>query len=307
MSAPGRQGGAAIIVAMMVIAFAAIAAAAMLERQDMALRRLETAREAGQVRWLLRGATQWARTILAQDARTGTVDHAGELWATGLPPTEVEAATLSGEIRDQQGLFNLNNLVRDGKASERDVATLRRLLQAIGVRAELADALADWMDADGEARTGGGAENSTYLRMQAPYRTANRPLTGFEELRLVRGFDEAALARLRPFATVLPGRAAVNVNFAAPQVLMALVEGLTLPEAQELARGRATRPVESREDFRARLPRRELRASDEDFDVRSQFFLVQGRARVGRASLQSQTLLQREGTGLPVVVWQRQS
>ena len=123
MRQPIHQRGAVVIVAMLIVSLAATAASMMLQQQDVAIRQLEAGRDYEQARWLLNGGAQWARVILRNDARASTIDHGGELWATGLPPTEIEQGTLSGAIQDQQGLFNLNNLVRDGISSARDTAT----------------------------------------------------------------------------------------------------------------------------------------------------------------------------------------
>lgn len=305
MKSPIRQRGAVILVALLVVALAAAAAASLLQQQDFAVRQLETGRDFEQAQWILRGGVQWARSILAQDARASRVDHAGELWATGLPPTEIAQGTVSGEIRDQQGLFNLNNLVLDGRPSAADIAMLKRLLQAIELRAELADAIADWVDADSESTSRDGAEDAHYLRLPVPYRAANRPMTEIGDLLRVRGCDEAALARLRRVATVLPRRTPVNVNLAPPEVLVALVSGLTLPEAFVITSARSTAPIRDRRDFRARLPRRDLQVSDEAFSADSHFFLVLGRATTGKADLRMEALLQRDEGALPVVVWQR--
>lgn len=299
------QRGAAVIVAMVVVALAAVCAASLLQLQDSTIRQLEAARDYEQARWLLDGGAQWARVILRTDARSGAIDHEGELWARGLPPTDIELGRLSGEIRDQQGLFNLNNLVRDGKPSARDGDTFRRLLQTIGVRAGLADAITDWIDPDGAPNSADGAEDSYYLGLPAPYRTANRPLMGIEELIRVRGCDEAAIRRLRAVATALPNRTPVNVNLAPPEVLVALVEGLTLPEAQVLASARRGAPFRSTDDFRSRLPRRDLIVNGDEISVSSQFFVVQGSARVGKADLRMRALLQRNGSALPALVWLR--
>jgi len=304
------QRGAALIVAMLVVALAATAAGFMLQQQDAALRSLEAARDYEQARWVLRGGAQWARAILAQDARTSSTDHAGELWATGLPPTRVEQVTLSGAIRDVQGLYNLNNLVRDGKPSAKDVALLQRLLALVGLRADLAFALLDWIDADSDPQPAGGAEDETYLGLPSPYRAANRPLTDMAELYRVAGFDADAVARLARVATALPQRTAVNVNAAPPEVLVALVEGLTLAEAMVLARERATRPFRDANDFRARLPRAALRAAPGslgEYAARSDFFVVIGRAQYGKADVRLEALLQRAGAALPAIVWQRMS
>lgn len=305
MRTPGRQCGAAVIVAMLIVALAATSAALLLQQQDASVRQLEAARDYEQARWLLQGGAQWARVILRADARSSTIDHGGELWAAGLPPTDVEQGRLAGEIRDQQGLFNLNNLVRDGKRSERDAEILRRLLRATGLRAELADAISDWIDADSDLVSADGAEDTYYLRLAAPYRAANQPISGIEELLRVRDCDETVVNRLRTVATALPRRTAVNVNMAPPEVLVALVDGLTLPEAEVLAKGRRAAPFRNAEDFRARLPRIELNVNNETMSFDSQFFLVQGRANVGKADLRMRALLQRDGPALPAIVWLR--
>jgi general secretion pathway protein K len=278
VSRPSHERGTVVIVAMLIVALASIVASFALQRQDLALRQLEAARDYEQARWILRGGAHWARTILAEDARSGSVDHAGELWASGLPPTDIEQGTLSGEIRDAQGLFNLGNLLREGKPSERDVAAFKRLLAALGLRVELAEAIA-----------------------------AAQPFAEVGELRRVRGCDDAVVARLQPFVTVLPQRSAINVNTARAEVLMAAVEGLGLAEAAVLAQSAGAAPFRSPGDFRTRLPRPDMFVSDGDIAVRSGFFVVHGRARVGRADVRLEALLKREGTALPATVWLRTS
>jgi general secretion pathway protein K len=233
------------------------------------------------------------------------MDHGGELWASGLPPTDIEQGTVAGEIIDQQGLFNVNNLMLEEKASARDIAAFRRLLETIGLNANLAEAVADWVDADEDALPEVGAEDEYYLRLPAPYRAANQPVVELGELLRVRGMDEATLARLRSFATALPRRTPVNVNLAPPELLLALVPGLTLAEARVLASSRAQAPFRSLEEFQARLPRRDLKWIEGTLSVGSNYFVVRGRATVGKADVRMEALLQRESAAMPVVVWQR--
>lgn len=305
MSRPTHQRGAAILIAMLIVALAATAATALLQRQDLALRQLATARDYEQARWILMGGVQWSRSILRQDARSSTMDHGGELWSTGLPSTDIEQGTVAGEIADQQGLFNVNNLARDGMQSAPDIDAFKRLLQAIGLDSDLADAVADWIDADQESPARGGAEDAYYLRLAVPYRAANQPVAEIGELLRVRGVDEATIAQLRKVATALPRRTPVNVNLAPPEVLSAVVLGLTLPEARVLASGRASAPIRSLEDFRARLPRRVFQFDESNLSVESQFFLVQGRATVGKADVRMEALLQRDKGTIPAVLWKR--
>ena len=117
---------------------------------------------------------------------------------------------------------------------------------------------------------------------------------------------QQVLAQLRRFTTALPRRTPVNVNLAPPEVLVAVVSGLTLAEAQALAGSRAGSPFPNLEEFRKRLPKRAFQWEEGDLSVDSQFFLVQGRATVGRADVRMEALLQRERTAaMPAIVWQR--
>jgi general secretion pathway protein K len=305
MSALQRQRGAAIIVAMLIMALASAAAIAALQQQDLALRQLTTARDYEQATWVLKGGAQWARSILYQDGRISAVDHGGELWASGLPRTDIEQGTVSGEIMDQQGLFNVNNLALEERASARDIEMFRRLLQAIGLNADLAEAIADWIDADDEALPAAGAEDDYYLRLPSPYRAANQPVVELSELLRVRGMDEASLARLRGFATALPRRTPVNVNLAPPELLLVMVPGLTPEEARALASTRVQAPFRSLEEFEKRLPRRGMKWIEGTLSVGSSYFAVRGRATVGKADVRMEALLQRERGAMPVVLWQR--
>lgn len=274
-----RQEGTAVILALLVLAIAASAAAAMMESQDLQSRALQAERDYEQARWMLRGGMHWARSILAEDARASAEDHRRELWASGLPPTEVQLGSLAGEIRDEQALFNLNSLMRSGTIDPRQLAALRRLVSALGLSLQLADAIAAAM-------------------------ASGRALTDIGELAAVRGVNPAALERLQRYATVLPRATPVNVNTAPPEVLAAVVEGLSVAEAQALARRMAAEPVRRREEFQARL-REGLTLDAESVSVASQFFVVYGRAKVGGADLRMQALLQRTGTALPAIVWAR--
>jgi general secretion pathway protein K len=274
MTTRRRQDGTAMIAAMLVAALAAGAGAVMIERQDFAIRRLESGRDYEQARWVLRGGTQWARSILAEDARSSSIDHPGELWATGLPATQIEQGTVAGEISDQQGLFNLRNLTRDGKTNPQQVATLRRLLAILGLPATLAEAI------------------------------ASQPIAELGDLYRVRGVDEATVSRLRAFVTVLPQPTPVNVNTAPPEVLAAIA-GLDLTQARSLARTKNGTPFRDRDEFLARLPRSETPPGDGEIAVQSRYFLVAGHATVGRADVRMEALLERAAGALPTIVWQR--
>jgi len=242
--------------------------------------------------------------VLSDDRRVSIVDHLGEPWALRLPPMPVDNGRLAGFIEDQQGEFNLNNLVNDGKVNLRQLAHFRHLLTILDLPADLADALADWLDADSEPQPRGGAEDSYYLKLARPYLAANRPLVDVSELALVRGFDDKARARLRPFITALPRFTAVNVNTASPEVLAAVIEGLNLDGARALVAKRERAYFRNNADFLSQLPT-EAVAPVDDIAVSSAYFMATMRVTIGGAEAHGSALLAREDMQWPAIVWRK--
>ncbi|OGA35901.1 MAG: general secretion pathway protein GspK [Betaproteobacteria bacterium RIFCSPLOWO2_12_FULL_64_23] len=299
-----RQRGVAIVLAMGVVALAAMAAAAIMVSQSTWARQVELTTDHIQARAVLLAGADWARALLADDRRLSNVDHLGEPWALKLPPLPVENGELVGQIEDQQGAFNLNNLVAEGKINLAQLAHLRNLLATLGLPDELADALADWIDADSQPQPRDGAEDAYYLALDPPYVAANRPLIDTAELALVRGFDDNVRARLRPYVSALPGFTAVNVNTARAEVIAAVVDGLDLGGAQLLVAQRDRAYFRDSDDFLRRLPRG-VEAAAGDIGVSSDYFLATLRVTIGGAQARGTALLARRGPGWPDIVWRK--
>lgn len=279
-----RQSGVAVVLAMGVVALAAIAAAAMLASQSSWSRHAELTAEHVQAQALVRAGVDWTRALLSDDRRSSSVDHLGEPWAMRLPPVPVDNGEFTGQIDDQQGAFNLNNLVRSGALSAPHLAQFQRLLTVLGLPEALAGSLADWL--------------------RPPDPAPARPLIEVGELVLVRGFDEAARARLRPFVSALPRFTAVNVNTASPEVLAAVIEDLDLDAARELAESRSRAYFRNRAEFLAQLPAGAVAAAN-DIATSSDFFLASARVTIGGAQARGSALLAREPAGWPAVVWRK--
>jgi general secretion pathway protein K len=274
------QRGVAVVLAMGVVALAAIAAAGMLASQSTWSRHAELTSEHVQAQALVQAGVDWGRALLSDDRRVSNVDHLGEPWAMRLPPVPVDNGELAGQIDDQQGAFNLNNLLRNGAVVPAPLAQFRRLLDILGLPEALAGALTE------------------------RYLEAKRPLLDVGELVLVRGFDEAVRARLRPFVTALPRFTAVNVNTASPEVLAAVIEGLDLDAARELAAQRDRAYFRNHAEFVAQLPAGTV-AGGNDIATSSDFFLANIRVTIGGAQARGTALLAREQTGWPTVVWRK--
>jgi len=190
-----RQRGVAIVLALSVVALAALAATAMLVSQNTWSRQVELTAGHAQAQHLLQAGLDWSRAVLSDDRRASSVDHLGEPWALRLPSMPVENGSLTGHVEDQQGLFNLNNLLKDGQVDVAQLERFRRLLGILALPPALADSLADWIDTDNAAQPRGGAEDAHYLARQPPHLAANRPLSDVAELALVAGFDDTVRDR----------------------------------------------------------------------------------------------------------------
>lgn len=292
-----QQRGAAVIVALLVVALVAGIAAAAVGDLGIALENAAGRHDQVQARQLARAAVDWARNVLAADARTTAVDHFGESWAIRVPPTPVDEGEVSGEISDYSGRFNLNNLLRGETVSALNVARFKALLQLLGVSEADAGAqvgaLLDWLDADDQLRSPDSAEAAWYAAQTPVRRPANAPLVDVGELLQVRGFSAELLARLRPFVAALPEGSTINVNTAPPEVLAATIPGLGLDAARRLVNERQRAWFKDVGDFSARLPALEKSPDYSSFATTSRYFLAITRARYGVSTVSMQVLLDR--------------
>jgi general secretion pathway protein K len=289
------QRGVALVMVLLIVAMATTIAAFMAQQQGFWQREMENGRDRAQARRIAEAGIDWARAVLADDASLNQYDHGKEMWAMKLPAIPVEGGEVQGTIIDQQGLFNLNNLVRNGVASAPDLARLQRLLTALGLPQELGGVLVDWMDANSET-SANGAEDEYYMNLAKPYRCSNRALSDIGELAWVKGFDAGIIKRLQPYVSVLPEpNTAVNVNFAPPEVLMAMLPGLTLQDARQVVVQIKTTPFKNTTDFLQQLPGNVPREGNMNLSVSSQYFMVTGYATQGDGASAAHALLRRTG------------
>ena len=243
--------------------------------------------------------------MLRQDTLTSPVDHLHEPWATPLPATEVEGARIEGVIRDLQGRYNLNNLVRAGVSQPQELVRYKRLLSALELPSALAETLADWMDADAEPNGQDGAEDAYYLGLTNAYRTSGQPLTELNELLRVKGYTQRVVFMLRPYVSALPSPSAINVNTAPAETLMLVADRLSLADARLLVAARERSSFRDLADFRARLPQSAYPLHADSVRTTSEFFAVDARVKRGAALIHAQAIIQRGARAWPSVLWQR--
>jgi len=293
--------GVALITAMLVTALVSLVALDLAARQRLDVRRTGNLLSYDQSLLYAQGMDAWVTQILIRDRAQGAVDHLGEDWAMRLPPLPVEGGMLAGELIDQQGLYNLNNLLvnNDGTVNPIERDRFRRLLAVLEVPEDLSEALTDslidWIDADQDRRFPGGAEDQDYLSAQPPYRAANAPFSSVSELRLVKGFTTEVYRRITPFVTALPDRTPININTASLPVLLALVPGLRPNDAEALIEKRGEQGYQNVSSFLSQLPNAsQVPGLNQTISVGTNWFLAHGQATIGHLSIGFYSLLFRD-------------
>jgi general secretion pathway protein K len=141
-------------------------------------------------------------------------------WAPDGEPHSLawDGGTVEVSVRDEAGKVDLNGA---------PVELIAGLVSVVGepVRADrVADAIADFRDAD-VLRRPGGAEDGDYRALGLSWEAKDAPFESVEELMLVAGIDRALYERLRPFVTVYTHQRGIDPRFA-PREVLAAVPGL---------------------------------------------------------------------------------
>ncbi len=306
-----HQRGVAVITALLLTTLAVTIVASLFWRQQVQVRSMENQRLHLQTKWILRGALDWTRLILPVSA----VDNFGMttpdgIWATPLAETRLDDyverervegeqfdATLSGQISDAQGRYNLANLAVSKSLNPGQIEAFRRLLTNVQLDPSLA-LLAAQAVADGQSAAAAGlnsqAEQGGALQAVQASGSESMEFIRVEDLLSVPGFTPAMVERLRPFVIVLPVPTAVNVNTASAEVLAAIVLDFSSSEATALLYRRKSGYFRDEAAFLAQLNGKKLIAGV-NVVVKSDYFLIDSRVRLDRAALDAQALVRLDG------------
>jgi general secretion pathway protein K len=317
-----RQRGVAVVTALMLTTLAITIVASLFWQQQVQVRLIENQRLQLQKQWVLRGALDWARLILREDARLSNVDHLGEPWAVPLAPTrldqyvenetvdgDVGGALLSGGVIDAQSRFNLTNLALQGEVSLDEVKAFKRLLANLQVDEQIAEPVANAVAASqirpqlanpGQAAAGAPAASPT---------TPSMPLIQVDDLLAVPGVTPEILSKLREFIVILPFETQVNANTASPPVLAAKIEGLTLANAATIVAQRERAYFRDEAGLSPYLP--DDASAGNQLSFTTNYFIVNGSVRLGRGTLDMAALIRRDGgnggNAQTTLVWMREN
>lgn len=328
-----RQRGVAVVTALLLTTLAVTIVASLFWQQQVQVRSIENQRLQLQKQWILRGALDWARLILRENARMANYDSLDQPWAVPLQDTRLDQyvennradsessdATLSGQMVDAQSLYNLTNLAPNGQIVPKEVKIFARLLASQRLNPSLAQDTAAMVAASRAAQAPvakppGTEQNidpttglprvdanagSGNMQMPTTVVTSSQrlmPMTQVEDLLAIPGFTPEAVERLRNLVIFLPqGGTSLNINTAPVEVLAAVIENISMSDAAVIVATRTTASFRSKETIANQLPGIPTIGSS-NVDVYSNYFLVNGRVKLNRAALQIQALMKRNGRG----------
>lgn len=297
------QRGAAILMAMLTVVLVATLASSMLWQQWRGVELESAQRTRVQSAWILTGALDWARLILREDARQGGSDHLAEPWAVPLAPARLstflaaergqalvtddtdpdQEAFLAGHIQDLQARLNVTNLIDNGKLHPPSVSEWARLFKHLNLPAGELDAMTQGLLLASSASTTAKSDPPAPLM---PQTVANLAWLGV---------SPNTLQAITPFVALLPVRTPVNLNTAPPEVLVASVPGLDMAQARQLVQSRADKPLGTLSDALERLANPAVTIDAAQHGVASRYFEVTGQLRLGQATVQERSVLQRDG------------
>ncbi|MGY1883384.1 type II secretion system minor pseudopilin GspK [Pseudomonas reactans] len=277
-----KQRGMAIISALLIAAVVAVLAGAMLTRQTVFTRSLEAEQLRIQGQWLLQGGLERSRQMLWDARQKDVLTRLDQAWA------RAQRGDFEGRIEDEQGKFNLRNLVNRQQVDAEQLQSFERLCRLIGVDPTVSRRISQ--------------------RVIASYEPpAKYPmLRSLDDLSGIEGLDPVVLQRMRAYISVLPGPTWVNGNTASAEVLSAVVPQLSLAQAHGLVAERDSGQwFINRGDFVNRLRLPQVDVESVHVGITSEWFRVQGQARREQRRVTLDALLHRPEDRQPRVIWSR--
>lgn len=271
-------------------------------------------RDSVQALRMARSGVEAAIGILKTD--DASYDTMQDIWAMDLPAIGAGEGMLQVKIQDEEGKIAVNRLIAsNGVDVNKDVADrLRALIEQLGGKPEIVDALIDWIDINDEVSGTAGAEEAEYR--ERGYDVKNGPLDSIDELLLVKGFDKELLEdrKLSSFLTVAPATdGKININTAPVEVLRAVLGTQTASLATPLSDGDIEDIVRYREEHEfknvkdleqvVKVSTTQMGSIMPLIKVNSSFFAVRSSYTLGKISKSVDALLKRESETVTTIAW----
>ena len=185
-SLTNKNSGAALITVLVIVFIVMSIITNITVRNYRVIRRLTNDKIMEQCYGILFAAVDFGRAGLATSAATSPTDALTDIWAQPIPKTKLlDDLYMSGYITDEQGKFNINDLVVNGQINQEAVTQFSRLLSYINIPSAIAMSIAYYL---------ASPINQTDIMMpytngNPAYRPAGKPLIDLSELLLIKGFQ----------------------------------------------------------------------------------------------------------------------
>jgi len=292
-----RSQGVALLTTLLVVSIASIVGVALVKRQWIDIRKTQNTMLMEQSWQYAQGVEAWALGRLEIDLIENKTDSEHDNWNQPIEPTKVPGGQLSATISDYQGRFNVNSLLAAGERGKQQLNRFRRLLKVLELPVSLAEAVLDWIDADGEPHYPNGAEDSFYTTKVPAYRVPNHAVSDISELRLVSGLTAEIYEVLKPYIVALPSETPLNVNTASAPVLRSLGEGLTQQDAEAIMESRIENAFDDVSGFLIHPALAGISTDGAGLGLSSQFFIVKSEVLVGQLQHRYKSTIYRETKG----------
>lgn len=300
-----RQRGVALLTALLTTALAFILIASLLDRGELSLARTRNLLRSEQAQAYSAGLESYAAEVLLKSRSDGAGnDTNNSIWALPLPPQTVPGGTLTAQMRDLNGCFNLNNLQPGAPQQSMWYGMFQRLLGVREIDPALADAVVSWLTIGGS-----NSGDNYYLAQPIAYRAANRAFAHVSELRLVRGVDADIYGRLAPYVCALPPGTRLNINTASVPVLMSLSSSMTQSLAERIWQNGRANVTDLNQIAQMLLPLgQSIQPVLALLDIRSGYFLARGEIVLDDVPFTFYSLIERNaGAGVRVLARSRGS
>ena len=242
------QRGVALLTILLLVVSITVVASAMLASQKVAIRHSGLLFDQNQLLQDIDAGQQLAVTMIRADSKLNDTDSEQDIWAQPIPPYTLANHSVSIELRDEAGRFNINNLYQGGTVDTAALEVFQRLLTQLNLEPDIAIAVLDWQDTDSEVYLDGGNESAVYtqqLNRSVDGALPNQPFVSIDQLQEVRGVSAEVLATLRPYLTAVPYYLPININTASPALLAALIDGASSQQMQGIVDTRSKQVLTS--------------------------------------------------------------
>ena len=278
--------GAALITVLIIVFIVMAIVTNLTVKNYRVIRRLTNQKIMIQCRNILDTAVDFGRAGLATSAATAKIDTLTDIWAQPIPKTKIiDDIEMSGYLIDEQGKFNLNDLVSNGQVNQTVLNQFTQLLTYLNIPTAIATNIASYMAAPQYQ----GDVVQQYTSGNPGYQPSGKPLVDLSELLLVKGVQPEWVFKLSEYVSVIPqsingqilaaqesgtqqasgvtptptptpsptpstppptgpGTILVNINTAPAQVIAAK-SGIPLPVAQRITTMRTNTPFKSQQDI----------------------------------------------------------